>query len=399
MPTVVITFVFAAYFAKGIVGDQVEGTALWSWGLAASAILVAISAPVIGAIADAGGPRKPWILGFSTLTVVAAALLWFAVPDPSWTYYALFMVVLVNLGFELGMVFYNAMLPDLASGKRIGRISGWAWSAGYFGGLACLVLLLFGLILAEPPPFGLSDKDAQDVRAAMPLLSLWYIVFGWPMFVFTVDRPATGLNKRQAVRQGLRRLKTTLANIRQHRTIVRFLIARLFYIDGLNTLFGLGGVYAATAFNMSEAEVIKFAIALNVTAGLGAFSFAWIDDLLGAKFTINFSIAALAVLGAAILLVNDVTWFWILGMAIGIFIGPTQSASRSMMARLAPPDLTGEMFGLFALSGRITAFVGPLLVGAIALIADSQRIGMSVIVILFVIGLLLMLPLKEPGRT
>ena len=399
MPTVVITFVFAAYFAKGIVGDQVEGTALWSWGLAASAILVAISAPVIGAIADAGGPRKPWILGFSTLTIVAAALLWFAVPDPSWTYYALFMVVLVNLGFELGMVFYNAMLPDLASGKRIGRISGWAWSAGYFGGLACLVLLLFGLILAEPPPFGLSDKDAQDVRAAMPLLSLWYIVFGWPMFVFTVDRPATGLNKRQAVRQGLRRLKTTLANIRQHRTIVRFLIARLFYIDGLNTLFGLGGVYAATAFNMSEAEVIKFAIALNVTAGLGAFSFAWIDDLLGAKFTINFSIAALAVLGAAILLVNDVTWFWILGMAIGIFIGPTQSASRSMMARLAPPDLTGEMFGLFALSGRITAFVGPLLVGAIALIADSQRIGMSVIVILFVIGLLLMLPLKEPGRT
>ena len=396
MPTVVITFVFAAYFARGIVGNEVEGTALWSWALAASAIMIAVCAPVLGAIADAGGPRKPWILGFSTLTVIAAALLWFAAPDQSWTYYALFMVVLVNLGFELGTVFYNAMLPDLASGRRVGRISGWAWSVGYFGGLACLILVLVGLIQAEPPPFGLSEKDAEDVRAAMPLLSIWFVVFGWPMFVFTADRPASGLTKRQAVRHGLRRLKTTLANIRQHRTIVRFLIARLFYIDGLNTLFGLGGVYAATAFSMSEAEVIKFAIALNVTAGLGAMGFAWIDDLLGAKFTINVSIAALAVLGTAILLVHDVTWFWVLGMAIGVFIGPTQSASRSMMARLSPPDLTGEMFGLFALSGRVTAFLGPLLVGAVAILADSQRIGMAVIIFFFLIGLALMLPLKEP---
>ena len=398
VPTVVITFVFASYFARGIVGGEVEGTAMWSWGLAASAILVAVLAPAVGAIADAGGRRKPWIFGFSALTVVATALLWFAEPDPSWTFYALVLVVLVNSGFELSMVFYNSMLPDLATGERIGRISGWAWSCGYFGGLACLIVVLYGLILADPPPFGLSDSNAEDIRAAMPLLSIWFIVFGWPMFLYTVDRPSSGLTKREAVRRGLRRITTTIVNLRQNKTIVRFLIARLFYIDGLNTLFGLGGVYAATAFAMDEAEVIKFAIALNVTAGLGAMSFAWIDDLLGAKFTIIFSVAALAVLGAAILVVHDVTWFWILGMLLGIFIGPTQSASRSMMARLAPPELTGEMFGLFALSGRITAFLGPLLVGAIALIADSQRVGMSVIIVFLVIGLVLMLPLKEPDR-
>ena len=398
VPTVVITFVFASYFARGIVGDEVAGTALWSWGLAASGILVALLAPIVGAIADAGGRRKPWIFACSALTVVTTALLWFAAPDPSWTFYALALVVLVNMGFELGMVFYNAMLPDLASGERVGRISGWAWSAGYFGGLACLILVLYGLILAEPPPFGLSNEQAEDVRAAMPLLSIWFIVFGWPMFMFTADRPSAGLTKREAVRSGLRRLMTTLANMGQHKAIVRFLIARLFYIDGLNTLFGLGGVYAATAFSMDEAEVIKFAIALNVTAGLGAMSFAWIDDLLGAKFTIVFSVAALAILGSAILLVHDVTWFWILGMALGIFIGPTQSASRSMMARLAPPELTGEMFGLFALSGRVTAFLGPLLVGAVALAADSQRLGMAVIIVFLAIGLVLMLPLREPGR-
>jgi UMF1 family MFS transporter len=398
MPTVVITFVFAAYFARGIVGNQVEGTALWSWGLAVSALLIALSAPILGAIADAGGRRKPWIFWLSALTVIAAALLWFAAPDPSWTLYALVMVVLVNLGFELGMVFYNAMLPDLASADRVGRISGWAWSVGYFGGLACLLLVLVGLIQADPPPFGLSEKHAEDVRAAMPLLSIWYIVFGWPMFLFTPDRRPAGLSKREAVRQGLRRLRSTIANLRPHKTIIRFLLARLFYIDGLNTLFGLGGVYAATAFDMNEAEVIKFAIALNVTAGLGAMGFAWIDDLLGAKFTINVSIAALILLGTGILLVHDVTWFWVLGMAIGIFIGPTQSASRSLMARLAPPEMTGEMFGLFALSGRVTAFVGPLLVGTVATVAGSQRVGMGVIILLFVIGFVLMLPVEEPAR-
>jgi UMF1 family MFS transporter len=398
MPTVVITFVFAAYFARGIVGNQVEGTALWSWGLAASAVLIAISAPILGAIADAAGRRKPWIFWFSALTVVCAALLWFAAPDPSWTLYALVMVVLVNLGFELGMVFYNAMLPDLVSGDRVGRISGWAWAAGYFGGLACLLLVLVGLIQADPPPFGLSEEHAEDVRAAMPLLSIWYIVFGWPMFLFTPDRPSARLDKGKVVRQGLRRLCSTIANLRPHKEIVRFLIARLFYIDGLNTLFGLGGVYAATAFDMSEAEVIKFAIALNVTAGLGAMGFAWIDDLLGAKFTINFSIVSLILLGTGILLVHDLIWFWALGMAIGIFIGPVQSASRSLMARLTPPDMTGEMFGLFALSGRVTAFIGPLLVGTVTAMADSQRIGMGVIVVLFVIGLALMLPLQEPSN-
>jgi MFS transporter, UMF1 family len=399
MPTVVITFVFAAYFARGIVGNQVEGTALWSWGLAASSLLVAISAPVLGAIADAGGRRKPWIFGFSALMAIAAALLWFAAPDPAWILYALVMVVLVNLGFELSTVFYNAMLPDLASHDRVGRISGWAWAVGYFGGLACLLLVLVGLIQADPPPFGLSDKHAEDVRAAMPLLSIWLILFGWPMFVFTPDRPSGGLGKTEAVRQGLRRLRSTIANLRAHKEIVRFLIARLFYIDGLNTLFGLGGVYAATAFDMSEAEVIKFAIALNVTAGLGAMGFAWIDDRFGAKLTINFSVAALVLLCTSILLVHDVGWFWALGMAIGVFIGPVQSASRSLMARLAPPDMTGEMFGLFALSGRVTAFVGPLLVGVVATLADSQRVGMGVIVLMFVIGLALMLPLEEPGRS
>lgn len=398
VPTVVITFVFAAYFARGIVGDEVEGTALWSWGLAASAILVAILAPMVGAIADAAGRRKTWIFGLSALTVVTTALLWFAEPHPEWTIYALVLVVLVNLGFELGQVFYNAMLPDLVSEKKVGRISGWAWSCGYFGGLACLIVLLYGLILPNPPPFGLSETDAEDIRAAMPLLSVWYIVFGWPMFVFTSDRASTGVTKREAVRSGMRRLVTTLTNLRQHKQIVRFLIARLFYIDGLNTLFGLGGVYAATAFAMDEAEVIKFAIALNVTAGLGAMGFAWIDDLLGSKFTINLSVASLAVLGTAILLVHDVTWFWILGMMLGIFIGPTQAASRTMMARLSPPELTGEMFGLFALSGRITAFLGPLLVGMVALATDSQRIGMGVIVVFLVIGLVLMLWVKEPRR-
>ena len=185
--------------------------------------------------------------------------------------------------------------------------------------------------------------------------------------------------------------------LRRHRVIARFLIARLLYIDGLNTLFALGGVYAATALAMDEEGVLVFAIALNVAAGLGAAGFAWMDDRAGARTTLVLSLACLIASSAAILLVHSALWFWILGLVLGVFVGPVQSASRSLMARLSPPDMTAEMFGFFALSGKITSFAGPLLVGAVAYATDSLRLGMAVIVVLMAAGLLALRGVPEPG--
>ena len=396
-PTIVITFIFAPYFARGVVGDETRGLELWSWGMAASALIIALISPLTGAIADAAGRRKPWVGGFTLLTVIATALLWFAAPEPSWTIPVLVLVVLVNIGFETSTVFYNAMLPDLAPPHRMGRLSGWAWGLGYAGGIACLMLALFVFIMPEKAPFGLDAVPSGGVRVSALIAAGWLIVFGWPMFVFTPDRPSARLPVATAVSRGWRRLIETGRELSRHKEILRFLVARLLYIDGLNTLFAMGGIYAATAFAMDEESVLIFAICLNVTAGLGAAAFAWLDDWLGSRQTIVIALLCLIVCGAGILIVEEQAMFWILGTLLGTFIGPVQSASRSLMARMAPPEMTGEMFGFFALSGKVTSFIGPLLVGTLTALSGSARLGMSVIIVLMLAGLAVLMTVKTPA--
>ena len=398
-PTVVVTFVFAVYFQRGIVGDAVRATGLWGHAIALSALAVALAGPVAGAVADAGRRRKPWLAVCSALMLAGCAGLWFAAPDERFVWLVLILVGVANFAFELSMVFYNAMLPDLAGPSRLGRLSGWAWALGYAGGLVCLALALYGFVEADPPPFGLDPEQAEPVRAVALLVAGWFLVFGWPLFVLVPEQDGAGKPFRAAVADGLATLAATLRSIRRYREIAKFLFARMIYIDGLNTLFAFGGIYAAGTFDMTMKEVLLFGIALNVTGGLGAFGFAWVDDWIGAKKTLAISLAALVGLGAAILLIEDVTWFWILGLAIGVFIGPTQAASRSFMARLAPAGMTTEMFGLFALSGKATAFLGPWLVGMLTAAFASQRIGMSAIVVFLAAGLALLLFVREPGAS
>jgi UMF1 family MFS transporter len=397
-PTVVVTFVFAVYFQRAVVGDEVVATAMWGNAIALSALAVALAGPIFGAAADAGARRKPWLLACSALMVATCAGLWFATPDAGSIWLVLGLVALGNFGFELSMVFYNAMLPSLAGNERMGRLSGWAWATGYAGGLASLVVALFGLVQAEPPPFGLDAQAGEPVRAVALLVALWFIIFAWPLFAFTPDLKGTRVPFARSVTLGLGTLWRTLRSIRRYRQIVRFLIARMLYIDGLNTLFAFGGIYAAGTFAMSMTEVLEFGIALNVTGGIGAFAFAWVDDWIGAKRTLVVSLASLIVVGTAILLVEDKAWFWALGLVIGVFMGPTQAASRSLIGRLAPPEMTTEMFGLFAFSGKATAFVGPWLVGVLTVASGSQRIGMASIIVFFAVGLVILLGVREPGR-
>lgn len=394
-PTVVVTFVFASYFAKALAESPEQATGQWGMAISLSSLSVALIAPVLGAVADMGGRRKPWLLVFTLLCVLTGAALWTVLPDPAFAVRALVLVGLANLAFELAQVFYNAMLPDVATRATIGRISGWAWGLGYAGGLVCLALCLVLLIQPSPPYFGLDAAAAEPVRATALLVAVWYLCFAVPLFRYTPDRQSRGLTVSTAVARGVRQLSGTLRDLSRHRNIVRFLLARMLYTDGLNTLFVFGGIYAAGSFAMDTQEILLFAILLNVTAGLGAAAFGWIDDLIGAKKTVLISVSALTILGGAILLVESKLWFYLLGAALGVFVGPAQSASRSLMARLAPAELRTEMFGLYALSGKATAFLGPALVGWIALWAESQRLGMAVILVFFVAGLLLLLPVKE----
>ena len=394
---VIVTFVFATYFSQGVALNPVDGTADWGWAMTVSALAVAVLSPIFGAIADIGGRRKPWLVVFTLATILGSALLWFAQPHHSFIVYTLIVVVLTNVCFEIASVFYNSMLPEIVDRDHMGRLSGWGWGLGYIGGLACLIVALLAFIQTPTPLFGLDKANAEDVRIVGPLVALWILVFSIPLVLFTPDTESTGVPKLEAVRRGLKQLRGTLVNLWDHRQTALFLLARMIYTDGLNTLFAFGGIFAAGAFGMSMAEVIKFGILLNVTAGIGALGFAWVDDWIGAKPTILIALAGLIVSGAVAISVQDVTWFWIAGAFLGIFVGPAQAASRSLMGRIAPPEMRGEMFGLYGLSGKASAFLGPFVLGTVTYLTASQRLGMATILAFFVVGGILLALMRHPA--
>ncbi|MHA1107896.1 MAG: MFS transporter, partial [Alphaproteobacteria bacterium] len=256
------------------------------------------------------------------------------------------------------------------------------------------------VLLVEPaaPLFGLDKSSAEHIRAAAPLVALWVAVFSLPIILFTPDGQSTGVPLSRAAREGLSELWGTIRAIRAHANIGRFLLARLLYIDGLNTLFAFGGIYAAGTFGMETGEIIRFGIALNVSAGLGAAMFAWIDDWIGARRTILIALIGIAAFATPLVLVESKDLFWALALMLGLFMGPAQAASRSLLARLAPPEKMTEMFGLFALSGRVTAFLGPAILAWVTVAFASQRAGMATIIAFVAAGAAILLTVKEPGR-
>ncbi len=393
--TIVVTFVFATYFTTGVASDPTTGGAQWSLAMSVAGIIIALLSPIAGAIADQTGQRKPWLLVLSVLCVIPTACLWYVRPTPADVPLALTLAVLSTVGFEMGMLFYNALLPTIATPATMGRISGWAWGVGYAGGLLSLALALFGLVQADPPPFGLDKSQAEHVRATALLVAGWFALFATPLFFFIKEPEPSGIPVSLAVRTGLKQLATSLRNARNHRNVFRFLIAGMIYSDAVSTIFALGGVYAGVIYGMKTEEIIVLGISLNLTAGLGAFLFGWVDDRMGSKTTISISLAALIVTSAVVIAADNKTTFWIAALAMSTFFGPVQAASRTMMARLAPPAMRGEMFGLFALSGKVTAFLGPALVGWVTFATGSYRLGMATTLILLAIGWLLLRSVRE----
>ena len=395
--TVIQTFVFATYFTQQVAANATVGSVLWSNTVMAAGIIIAVGGPIVGAVADHGGRSKPWIATFTLLCVSATALLWFIEPAPTFVWPALLLVGLGTIGAEFATIFYNALLPRLAPPERVGRWSGWAWSLGYAGGLGCLIVALLAFVRENNPWVALDRQSAQPVRAAFLLAAGWYLLFALPFF-FTPEPHRVGKSLAHAVRDGLQQLWASLRDLHQYGHLVRFLIAHMLYIDGLATIFAFGGIYAASTFAMSAQEVLLFGIALNATAGLGAAGFAWVDDWLGAKPTILIALGGLIVFTMLILLVESRQWFWVCGLLLGIFVGPVQAASRSYLARLAPAPLQNQLFGLFALSGKATAFLGPLCVGWVIAWTGSQRLGLSPILGFFLVGFVLMLWIPANGN-
>jgi MFS transporter, UMF1 family len=394
-PVVVATFVWGAYYATAIRRSPEDGAAEWGATLALAGFVVAILGPILGAIADRGGARKPWIGCFVMLCAAFTAFLWFSLPVPSAADRTLLLIGCASIVYEFSLIFYNAMMRDIVAPDHLGRLSGWGWGAGYVGGLACLAIGLYGFIKADHPPFGLEKVFAEPVRATALLVAVWICVFTLPLFGLVPDRKSTGVSAWRAIGAGLKGLGASLMRLPHQPQILRFLLARMIYGDGLNTLFIFGGIYAAGVLGFTIPEVALLGIGINATAGAGAILFAWIDDRIGSKPTIFVSLIALIALGSGLLFVHSQPLFWALALALGVFVGPAQAASRTFMARLCPPAEEAEMFGLYALSGKITAFIGPALYGLATHYWESQRAGMTSVVVLLTCGLLLLLTVRS----
>jgi UMF1 family MFS transporter len=397
--TVIVTFVFATYVTS-ISGDKDVGAGQWSLMISISGLTIAILAPILGAVADHGGRRKPWLFAFTWTMAILTSALWWIKPEAGYVPMALVLIALANVCFELGVAFNNSMLVEVVEEDKLGRWSGWAWGLGYFGGLTILALCLGLFVFGDPASLGLNLEEKEEIRIIGPIVGVWTILFSLPLFLFTPDKKSTGVSIGTAVSEGLATLWRSIRDLRkkENRNIASFLLGRMLYADGLATLFVLGGVFAANAYGMAIEEVMQFGIIMNVTAGLGAIAFAWIDDHIGSKNTIIISVTAIIILGSLLLMFEDKTTFYIIAGALGIFVGPCQAASRTLMAKLAPVDMQAELFGIYAFSGKATAFMAPALVGLVTLMLGSQRLGMAVIPVFMLAGLFIIFFVKEPQK-
>jgi UMF1 family MFS transporter len=426
--TLVVTFLFAPYFVNGFMSNPAHAQSLWAYATGAAQLLTAVLAPVLGAIADAGLPRKPWIGVFSAMLIIGLAGLWFAVPGSTAAVpLVLFSFGIATLGVELATQFNNAMMPGLVSAQRLGRLSGLAWAVGYVGGLVSLALVA-GLLVTSPDTgktlFGLSPSVTLDSatregdRLVGPFCALWYAIFVLPMFLFTPDR-RNGPAAANPMREGLRRLWQSLQELlRAHRDVALFLLARMLYSDGCAAVFSFGAIYAASVFGWGVTELGLFGIILTVAAFFGACLGGLVDDRAGSKNVIVMGLLVFIIGSLGVLSVDpDEILFVVavsekalgaglfgstgeqvlLGFAllIGVALGPIQASSRTLLARICPPAQTTEFYGFFSFSGKVTAFAAPLAIGLATTLTSSQRLGISVSLVFLIAGLLLLLPVRS----
>ena len=531
--TIIVTFVYGAFFTSVIASDENTGTLLWTWGIASTAIIVSILSPVLGALADKGGYRKFFLIFFTWICVIFSVLLYF--PNAGDVYLALILFVVANIAFEMGSVFCNSYLQDLSEESNIGKTSGFAWGIGFVGGLIAMFLSLIFVVQPESSILGLSrssslhsiqlnvknvdenriyvysteqietgmylklktknqtedikvididDKSVvfsssvesfdfhdekfelygkpiwtleestgdyalrsvnnvdfeirnpiikgdsiigiiaysetgelfvvdkgfcidnnlnfeelkstskettQYLRSLNILVGVWFLLFSIPTFLFVKDRKKEKLTKKHFV-DSFASIKTTFKEVVKYKIIMKFLIARLFFNDGLITIFALGGIYAVDTLDFTFDEVMMLGIILNVSAAIGSFVFGYLEDKIGVKRVINISLIVLVFSTLLAFIAPYFTFqkeiFWAAGVLIGLMVGPNQSCSRSLMAKLTPKEKQNEFFGFFALTGKATSFLGPILFGIITF-NFSQQVALWVVIFLFLIGLIL----------
>ncbi|GAB2862895.1 MFS transporter [Nocardioides pacificus] len=407
---VITTFVFTVYITSDDFGTG--AAAKLGWVLAGAGLLIALFAPISGQRADRSGRRDFWLALNTGLVILASLALFFVKPSPDYLWFGLVMLAAGNIFFEFASVNYNAMLNGISTPANVGRVSGLGWGLGYIGGIVLLLIVYFGLINPEVGLFGVTGDDGLDVRVTMLFCAGWTLLFSLPVLLTVRDKSARAeRGPRVGIIESYRILFGTVADLwRTDRNTVYFLGASAVFRDGLAGVFTFGAVIAAKVFGFSDSGVIIFGIAANVVAGIATIAFGALDDRFGPKRVIVLSLSSMIVAGLLVFFLHEggTTIFWIFGLILCIFVGPAQSASRTFLARLIPEGQEGQVFGLYATTGRAVSFLAPALFsGALWLgmvltgaddIDDAQHWGILGIILVLVLGLALLIPVKSGVR-
>ncbi len=377
--TIIVTVIYSVYF-KNVVVDQGElGTALWGRAVSISMLMVALTAPIFGAVADFSRAKKKFLFYNCYLTVIFTALLYFVRAGNIFT--GMFFFIIANFGFNSGNVFYNALLPDIATREDMGKVSGWGWAVGYIGGLLSLVIVL---------PL----VNNNWTVLIFPTVAAFFGIFAIPIFLLLreVKRPSKRTNY---FKTAFKRISCSLRNIRDFKELIKYIVSYLIYNDGIIIVISFAAIYGATRFDMGAQELIKYFIIANVTSIFGAFIFGYVLDRIGAKKTISITLCIWIIVVLSAFFCQNVSQFYLVGMLAGIAIGSSQSSSRAMIALLTPKEKMAEFFGFYSMTGRVASILGPLVYGEISRLTGDQRWAILSVAFFFITGILLLQTVDE----
>ncbi len=396
--TVITTFVFSVYLTSSVFGTENETNLAMTWAMSIAGLFIALLAPVLGQGADRNGKRMRYLLIQTWALAILSASLWFVAPEPSYLVLGLVLLAVGNVIAEIANVNYYAAIEKVSTNDTVGRVSGLGWGLGYLGGISVLVLIVAVI----------GVDSADQIRLAMVLCGAWTFVFTIPIFVAIKDRKVENPPPPRTLIQAYRDLFSSLKRTwQQSRHTIYFLIASALFRDGLAGVFVFGGLLAAGTFNFSFTEVVMFGIAANITAGVSTILFGLLDDKLGPKTVIIISLLGLVICSLLVFFLHDggKAVFWSAGLALTLFVGPAQSASRSFLARIIPEGKSGELFGLYATTGRAVSFLSPALFGSFIWLGsqltgsdETQYFGILGVTAVLLAGLLAILPVKQQGH-
>jgi UMF1 family MFS transporter len=378
---IVVTFLYAVYFKKTVANSESIGDLYWSISTSIAMLVTAIISPMLGAIADYGAGKKRFLIFFTSLCIAGTASLYFI--GPGEIFWGIFIFVIANIGFEAGLVFYDAFLPELTAPKNYGRVSGSGFAMGYLGSLATLAIVY---------PF----IQAEMIKETFPLAAAFFLIFSLPLFFFLKEKRTIIARTESFVSIGFHRVWSTITHLKNYRNLLIFLIAYFFYIEGVNTVIFFSGNYASTTLGFSETDLLIFFLTVQTTAIVGSVLLGILADKIGQKKTIIITLVMWLITVILAYFVEDEMGFYIVGFIAGAAMGSCQSVSRSLMSKLIPPEKKTEFFGFYSFFGKSSAIIGPLTFGLVSYITGSQRLAIISIAFFFIVGLIILTRVKDP---